>query len=369
MRAFLVTVLLSMALVVAVNGAASLDRARQDERIRVAAAALRPGLAMVFDGFVDERRFQKARLEVIPRPRLAAFGSSRVREVATGVARVGPGEFYNLGMSAAVVEDYIALWTLMDERGIRPAVAVFAVDAWVFNERHEQRLWRALAPEVARFVEDSSGGLHPRWRWLQGALGGWDQAKELVSYTVLQTSLRDLERTLTRGRRPGDDLLKALGGALVAEDAVAGRHAIRADGSVIRPVSPRDPGPADVRESVLRHVASGPYGLVDFRWNAGAAVSLERLWRGMRARGVEVIVYAPPYHPAAWEALRRDARYRGALDASTAALARLAGVVGARFVDASDPASIPCGEAEFHDMQHASTACLGRLWARLLPSS
>jgi hypothetical protein len=365
-RAFLVTVLVSMALVVAVTGAGSLDRARQDERIRTAATALRPGLAMVFDGFVDERRFQKARLEVIPPPRLVAFGSSRVREVSSVAAHAGPGELYNLGMSAAVVEDYIALWTLIDQRGIRPGVAVFAVDAWVFNETYEQRLWRALAPEVARFAEETPG-LPVRWPALQGVLAGWDQAKELVSYTVLRTSLRDLERTLIRRRRHGDDLLKALAGALVPEEAVAGRHAIRADGSVIRPVSPRDPAPAEVRESVLRHVASGPYGLVDFRWNAGAAALLERLWRDMRAHGVELIVYAPPYHPAAWDALRRDPRYRTALDASTAGLARLAGAVGARFVDTSDPASIPCVEAEFYDMQHATPACLGRLWARLRP--
>lgn len=367
MRAFVVTVLVSMALVIAVNGVASLDRARQDERIRTAAVALRPGLAMVFDGFVDERRFQKARLAVIPRPRLTAFGSSRVREMSGALLHARPGEFYNLGMSAAVVEDYIALWTLIEERGIRPRVAVFAVDAWVFNGSHEQWLWRALAPEVSRFADASAGGLRVWWRPLQGALAGWDQAKELVSYTVLQTSLRDLERTLTRRKRHGDDLLKALGGALVPEEAVEGRNAIRADGSVIRPVSPRDPAPAEVREAILRHVASGPYGLVDFRWNADAAASLERLWRDMRARGVELIVYAPPYHPAAWEALRRDARYRAALDASAAALARLAGAVGARFLDASDPAVIPCGEAEFYDMQHATPACLGRLWARLLP--
>jgi hypothetical protein len=103
--------------------------------------------------------------------------------------------------------------------------------------------------------------------------------------------------------------------------------------------------------------------------NTDAAAALERLWRDMRARGVELVVYAPPYHPAAWEALRRDPRYRGVLDSSAAALTRLAGAVGARFLDASDPAAIPCGEAEFYDMQHATPACLGRLWARLLPSS
>jgi hypothetical protein len=363
--AFVGTVLVSIALVIAVNGAALLDRSRQDERIRTAAAALQPGLAMVFDGFVDERRFQKARLAVIPHPRLATFGSSRVREVSTALVRADPGEFYNLGMSAATVEDYIALWSLIEERGIRPRVAVFAVDAWVFNASHEQRLWRALAPEISRFLD--GGDLAGRWRPVQGALAGWDQTKDLVSFTALQASLRDLERTITRRKRRGDDLLRALGGALVPEDATEGRHAIRADGSVIRPVSPRDPTPADVREAVVRHVAAGPYGLADFRWNAHAAATLDRLWRDMRARGVELVVYAPPYHPAAWEALRRDRRYRTALDSSTAALSRLADAVGARFLDASDPAVIPCPEAEFYDMQHTTPACLARLWARLLP--
>ncbi|HJR03916.1 MAG TPA: hypothetical protein VKA83_19915 [Methylomirabilota bacterium] len=367
MRAFAATVLVSIALVIAVNGAALLDRSRQDERIRTAAAALQPGLAMVFDGFVDERRFQKARLAVIPPPRLTTFGSSRVREVSTDLVHARPGAFYNLGMSAAMVEDYIALWSLIEARGIRPRVAVFAVDAWVFNASHEQRLWRALAPEVSRFLDGAAGDLSGRWRPLQGALAGWDQIKEMVSFTALQASLRDLERTIARRKRPGDDLLRALGGAVVPEETIEGRHAIRADGSVIRPVSPRDPTPADVREAVLRHVAAGPYGLENFRWNPDAAAALDRLWRDMRARGVELVVYAPPYHPAAWEALRRDRRYRAALDASAAGLARLARAVGARFLDASDPAVVPCPEAEFYDMQHTTPACLARLWTRLLP--
>ena len=65
MRWFTLTVLASLTLVVTVNGIATLDRARQDARLGLAASALRPGLAMVFNGFVDERRLQKARLEVI----------------------------------------------------------------------------------------------------------------------------------------------------------------------------------------------------------------------------------------------------------------------------------------------------------------
>ena len=365
MRWFTLTVLASLALVIAVNGIATLDRARQDARLGLAASALRPGLAMVFNGFVDERRLQKARLEVIERPRVMVFGSSRVREVSGALVHAAPGDFYNLGMSAAVVEDYIGLWSLIEERGIRPDIAVFGVDAWVFNAKHEQNLWHALAPEVSRFLGSSTGRDWTRWPPLQGVLSGWDQAKDLLSYTVLQTSLRDLERTVVRRKRRGDDLLKALAGDLVPETAPDGQRAIRADGSLILPSS--DATPAQIRDAVLRHVRTGPYGLVDFQWNREAAVSLERLWRDMRARGVELVVYTPPYHPTAWEALRREPRYRAALDSTAVFLARLSTQVGARFLDASAPAVIPCGEAEFYDMQHATASCLERLWKRLFP--
>jgi hypothetical protein len=365
MRWFTLTVLASLALVIAVNGIATLDRARQDARLGIAASALRPGLAMVFNGFVDERRLQKARLEIIERPRVIVFGSSRVREISGALVHAAPGDFYNLGMSAAVVEDHIGLWSLIEERGIRPDIAVFGVDAWVFNANHEQSLWHALAPEVSRFLGSSTGRSWTRWPALRGMLSGWDQAKELLSYTVLQTSLRDLERTVVRRKRRGDDLLKALAGDLVPEPAPAGQRAIRADGSVILPSS--DATRAQIRDAVLRHVRTGPYGLVDFQWNREAAVSLERLWRDMRARGVELVVYTPPYHPAAWAALRHEPRYRAALDSTAVFLARLSTQVGARFLDASDPAAIPCDAGEFYDMQHATAPCLERLWERLFP--
>jgi hypothetical protein len=147
---------------------------------------------------------------------------------------------------------------------------------------------------------------------------------------------------------------------------VDGREAIRADGSVIRPAPPAGRTVAAVREEVVRHVASGPYGLVEFEWDAGRAARLERLWRQMRARGVRLIVYMPPYHPAAWARLRADPRYAAPLGASAAFLGRLARAVDAPFTDASDPASIPCPEEEFTDVQHARPECLARLWARLL---
>src|SRR5262245_15409911 len=111
MRPFVVTLAMALALVVAVNGVATWDRARRDRQLEAGAAHLAPGLVVAFDGQVDERRFQQVRLDVIARPRIVAFGSSRVRDVSGEMAGAAPGEFYNLGVSAAGVEDYIAFWS------------------------------------------------------------------------------------------------------------------------------------------------------------------------------------------------------------------------------------------------------------------
>jgi hypothetical protein len=38
---------------------------------------------------------------------------------------------------------------------------------------------------------------------------------------------------------------------------------------------------------------------------------------------------------------------------------------GARVLDFSDPASVPCAEAEFLDGNHARESCLGRMIAKV----
>ena len=53
--------------------------ARAAQAVRRASA---PGQAVLGYRDVDERRFQRARLQAIPRPRVVAFGSSRVMQIS-----------------------------------------------------------------------------------------------------------------------------------------------------------------------------------------------------------------------------------------------------------------------------------------------
>jgi hypothetical protein len=362
-RPYVVTVSLLLALVVLINGAAAWDRARHETRVRQLAHEFRPGLAMVFSGYVDERRLQRARIATIPAPRIVAFGSSRIRELSSAGVETSAGTFYNAGMSAASVEDYIAVWALLRANGKIPAHAIFSLDAWLFNAAHEQVRWLALGDIVTRFLEQADGS-----RGMASVVGGavyqWYRLKEFLSFTVLTASIADLERPLMGRRRLGERVAEALQRDLVPEDDVGGRNAIRTDGSVIRAAG--RPTIADLRVTAQRYVRGGETHLGGFRWDAQRAHRLELLWRDMQAHGVEVGAYLAPYHPVAWRLLRSDPAQTKAIETTAAFLTDLSSRLGVRFVDASDPGAIPCDEAEFYDAEHADPTCLAVVVKRLL---
>ena len=363
MRPFAFTVALLLGLAVAVNGVAAWDRARHEARLRSASASFGPGQAVVGYRNMDERRFQRARLESIPTPRLVAFGSSRVMEISTDLAGVAPGAFYNAGMSAATVEDFIALWSILERQGKRPDIAWFSVDAWTLNAAKEEVRWLAWADEVSGFLARAGTG---------AAVGGpvpealflWYRAKELLSWTVLTTSAADVRRLVEGRRRHGIEVQQALEGAIVSEAALGPRRGLRADGSIVYEAEYRNLPESRTREEAIRYVTNGRTGLEGFRPNAERAARLELLWSQMRASGVRVVAWLPPYHPEAWRLIQADPARAAALAEARTLIERAAARSGARFSDFSDPASIGCGEADFYDAIHARPPCLRRLLAR-----
>jgi hypothetical protein len=353
-------------LIVAVNAIAALDGQAHEQEMRAAAARFGPGQALLGYRDTDERRFQRARLAVIPRPRLVAFGSSLVMEVSTEMVGAAPGEFYNAGMSGGTVEDWVVLWSVLKRGGRVPETALFSVDDWAFNLSHPQVRWLVWADEVTRFVETAGGRPAARGLPVDGALYRWYQAKEFLSFTVLRRSLRELDRRRIGRAWRGSEIVEALQHDLVPETEVAGRRALRADGSLLYDRTYLERPAAEIREEALRFATVVRAGLGDFQWDAARAERLELLWRDMRAHGVRLVAWLPPYHPAVWTRVAREPRSVEALAATDALLRALARRAGARYVDFSNPATVPCAEAEFLDGNHARASCMARIVRRVL---
>jgi hypothetical protein len=365
MRAFILVVALLLAVVVAVNGVAAELQARRDAALRKAASAVRPGFAVTDYKDVDERRFQQARLHAIPRPRIVAFGSSRIMQLTTAAVGAAPGEFYNTGMSGATVEDYIAMWAVLERLDKAPEVALFAIDPWIFNSSHPQLRWRVLAEEVDRYLRRSGSSGSPVLEPLERVVYRWYQAKEFLSYAVLRNSVRDLRRGL-RSRMAGSGRGAGVEDWLVvSETAASGHQILRADGSLLYDAQFLAWSPEERRETAVRYAANLTAGLAEFKWDTERMNRLVGLWTDMRRRGVTVIAFVPPYHPVAWRTLRDDPRYAQTAGAGPRFLAQTAAGLGVVFGDLSDPDSIPCPAAEFYDGDHATDACLGRIARRL----
>ena len=366
MRAFTLTVAGLLLVVVAINGVAALDGRRHDRRFQALAAGLRPGQAVIVSRELDDRRLQRVRLAVIPRPAVVAFGSSRVMPLAGAALGLAPGQFYNAAVSAASVEDHIAFWQLLKRGGRVPDIAIFSIDHWALARSQEQVRWLALADLVREFQDRAGGGAGWGGAPLQTLVYEWARFKELFSYSVLKASVADLDRSLRGRSRRGREVLESLRRDVVAEDRVGDRRAVRADGSLIYDRAYSDQSPEQVQQEAVRFVQAGARGLADFRVDRERLARLDLLWRDMRANGVELVVYLPPYHPAAWTLIRANGRAATALADSAAAVAALAARAGARFLDASDPASVPCGPEQFYDGDHARVACLRAIIERLL---
>jgi len=351
--------------VVGLNALGTAHRTRHERRLERAVAALVPDHVLLGYRDTDERRFQKARLAVIPRPRIVTFGSSRVMLVSTGMVDAGPGQFYNAGLSGGSIEDHIVLWTVMRDSGKVPELALFAIDSWAFNTSYPEIRWLAWADDVNRFVDAResvpwASGLTQRFVYR------WYQTKEMLSYAVLRSSLRDLQRTLAGHERRGRELLQLLDHQIVAESNVNGRRGLRADGSLVYEAAFQSRSAAEIRAEAVESLTKNRGGLGRFQWNSERAHRLRLLWADMRAQGVKIAAYLPPYHPAVWDGLSHDTAVQHAVQQTRHFLTETGQRLGVHVIDLSDPASVPCTETEFLDDLHGRESCVQRVVDRLL---
>jgi hypothetical protein len=291
----------------------------------------------------DERRLQKAVIEGLPAaPDVVVVGSSRAMSVR---ANWFPGaRFYNASVSAAVIDDLVALTGTLDKAKRLPSQLLLFIDPWMLNANAVHTAWTVMRDERDAVLGLQKTGTEPTARRIGERFGRF---AGLLSPSYFQASLRGL---------------KAFGGRPLprpAADAIEGF--IGPDGSRTYPQRRLALGVDEVRQMAVRWAtARDPYIDTFTRLDAAAGDKLKALVRFVRVRGVTVTWVLAPFHPRAYDLLASSADRRLMVEAEPAI--RAIGVeLNVDVVGSFDPRRCSCDERDFLDGAHPLESCTERI--------
>lgn len=209
-------------------------------------------------------------------------GSSRVMNFDHTM--FGTDSFYNAGLSESTVYDLLAVTGVLAAEDKLPRTMVIGVDAFLFNTSHDNDRWEDLYPYVnymgvildAKFDE---GNLHPK-KNTGTDMGKWLSLDYFRYNVTLLPERRRFQVTYT-------------------DDWETERYLKHYDGSISYQRSLREVDVKDVedltRQSIEEQVV---YRMTDFHEIDERSMELfAALITYLQERGVEVILYLPPYSP------------------------------------------------------------------------
>ncbi|NQV57937.1 MAG: hypothetical protein HQ503_18900 [Rhodospirillales bacterium] len=287
------------------------------------------------------------RLDVAPESII--FGSSRSMQVAKRHLS-GSGRVLNHAVDTAILETYMGLFALYDQRGIYPKTVLLGLDPWIFKIHKWDQSFRPYYKDLIKFSRKINVPILEA-----GDSGGW-----------AYSDVFSLRRFFASIQSSNDDGCKEIQAAENADTKCAVR---RPDMSLIYPETWRNRSPDEVaREVSLGTMRRGRmHGFDGYQEINNSQVSkFQQFLSYMLDRGITVRIFLPPYHPIVTE------RYKGNKDwnlveEAEAKIRHIASKLGVSVVGSFDASRSGCGPAEFFDGLHPRPTCIDKIFK--LPKS
>lgn len=278
-------------------------------------------------------------------------GSSRVMNFDCGM--FGTDSFYNTGLSESTIYDLLAVAGILDRNGRLPEKMVVGVDAFLFNASHNNERWKELEDYVSymegRICASQESG---------PAADGVKAVEETAAAALADTgrdntkwlSLNYFRYNITRLWEHRRFLVN------YTTDRETERYLKRCDGSIAYERSLREVDVGEVeeltRQSIAEHVV---YRLTDYREIDGESMRLfTALLDYLQGRGVEVILYLPPYSPMMYNYIESEEQFRIALQVEQS-VKKLAADRGIALYGSYDPAGCGLEMTDLYDIYHVKT--------------
>ncbi|MBI5122007.1 MAG: hypothetical protein HZA67_13475 [Rhodospirillales bacterium] len=326
--------------------------------LRIQARGLLDG--KFYDSIKPERENVDEYIKIMPRPDIAVLGSSRMLPISSASF---PGyRFVNLAMSNASVEDSVATYNLLFENNKLPRLVIITFEDWVFNRNNKLKEWKEWGGRLDRAIERTGAEKRPVPCATKTILACLDEMNAFLG----RFNPRNLQRAIK---------LSLQNGHLVTAEEIAALsevdNALTVGWQPDRSYQYGSRGKDYVDDNVLKwkreagiNESYNKLYYSDFTELYGLAFeNIGKLFIRMRQDGVRVLLFFPPMHPDAYEAMFSYPQGRLAL-AAEEKLKSLAHEAGIGTMGSNDPNDCGARREGFVDAIHLRlepmAACMDR---------
>lgn len=255
------------------------------------------------DSNYDERLKQIYVIESMDKPKdIIVFGSSRCKGINQEL--FSGKTFYNAGVSAASIEDFIGLYQLFYEKELLPETLILELSAWILNPKNElihgdvPTIIPAYKRGIARLnipvKENTAYGNYDSGDNI------WEKRKQLISPYYFQQAIKKLYKykRIKRNQTLFDF-------SFTNEKIVENELILFADGSWVSAEENRIVS----KTEALKH-ATTPKGLKGFsKFDADRIKEFEAFINQVLTDGVKIVFYLPPWPAMTYLRLAKSDKY------------------------------------------------------------
>lgn len=296
----------------------------------------------------DERITQRLIIEQLDiAPEVIVLGSSRAMQIRA--SDFPENTFFNHSVSGGSLEDHMAIYEMYHEKNRLPKHVIIGADPWILNKNNDQSRWQSIKDYYYRITarlnirpaDDDTGSSSPSYgKYLQ-----------LISYAYLEESIKYIWAILRRGNNT----------YYPTSETYARSNVKLSDGSLVYGETVRNRNDDDVMLRAVSNARRGiVYSLGNFTELDGMTMrSIDAFVQSMKADGVKVTIYLPPYHPSSYEIMSNNSAYRYVTESENyfrqLAADRMINIIGAY-----DGKKLGCQTDEFTDDMHPTSDCIAR---------
>ena len=282
---------------------------------------------------------------------LIVAGSSRVMNFDHTM--FGTDSFYNTGLSESTIYDLLAVASILEQEGLLPERMIIGVDAFLFNASHNNDRWMELEEYVV-YIEKQLADIGSA----ETGQDVSDREAERQQVPRVNTGRQNSKWLSLDYFRYNVTLLPEHKRFAVdyTQDWETEQYLKHYDGSIAYQRSLREVEAGDVeeltRQSIGEHVV---YRMTDYKGiDEQSMALLGSLIDYLKERGVEVILYLPPYSPMMYNYIESDEQFQITFQVEER-IKELASDKQVALYGSYDPAGSGLEMTDLYDIYHVKT--------------